>query len=202
MHKVLECLRINCYLRESSVLVDIGAGLGRPLLHALLLHNIAHAYGVELDRVKVAKADAFCKGVVEELSNRGVISNQQQQGTDARNTAASQQQQLRTAAGDSSNGRRVSATTTAGIDTGGGGSSRRSIPADSAAGSCDQSTAAATGAGCGGGAKGRKGCSSKAKGSLKPPHSTPIITCASIEQVSSVVSLLIIQSDLSDYVRP
>jgi hypothetical protein len=39
----------------------------------LLLHGPAHGYGVELDRVKVAKAEAFCRGVIDELASRGVL---------------------------------------------------------------------------------------------------------------------------------
>jgi hypothetical protein len=33
----------------------------RPLLHALLVHGVAGGVGVELDAVKVAKAEAFCR---------------------------------------------------------------------------------------------------------------------------------------------
>eukprot|EP00775_Hariotina_reticulata_P002166 gene2166-2485_t len=57
MHKVLECMRHNCGLGKQSTVIDIGAGLGRPLLHALLIHEVAHGYGVELDRVKITSLE-------------------------------------------------------------------------------------------------------------------------------------------------
>lgn len=130
----------------------------------------------------MAKADAFCKGVLEELISRGIISDQQQQQMeDTCNTAASQQPRI------SASSRSVSTTavisnTSSSID------SRQSGEKDSAAGDCDQigrnaGSVAASAGGGGGGGKGRKAASSKAKGSLRPPHSTPIITCAAIEQV-------------------
>ena len=134
MDKVLECLRDKCCLDSRSVLVDIGAGLGRccggggfwrlllhthlphfrhqhcplaalhlqalglsrpcllltplpslpshfpalpcpkcrPLMHALLEPGIAGATGVEIDRIKCDKADAFLRQAVLELQRRGV----------------------------------------------------------------------------------------------------------------------------------
>lgn len=72
MDKVLECLRSRCCLDSRSVLVDIGAGLGRPLMHALLEPGIAGARGIEIDRIKCDKAVAFLRQATLELQRRGV----------------------------------------------------------------------------------------------------------------------------------
>jgi hypothetical protein len=53
--RILTSLHHNCGLGPDSVLVDIGAGLGRPLLHAMHSHGIKGGFGIELDTVKVAK---------------------------------------------------------------------------------------------------------------------------------------------------
>ena len=39
----------------------------RPLLHALLVYSVAAAYGIELDSVKVAKANSLIKKVVKKM---------------------------------------------------------------------------------------------------------------------------------------
>ena len=75
MHKVLECFRARCGLDAGSRLVDIGAGLGRPLLHALIEPGIASAFGVEIDRVKVDKADAFLRQTLAEMRRRGLATD-------------------------------------------------------------------------------------------------------------------------------
>eukprot|EP00798_Chlamydomonas_sp_ICE-L_P021108 gene21108-27996_t len=72
MQKVLDSMRYNTGLGKGSTMVDIGAGLGRPLLHALLDPGVAGTFGIELDHVKVAKARAFLKQVDSGLSKRGV----------------------------------------------------------------------------------------------------------------------------------
>ncbi|KAI7841649.1 hypothetical protein COHA_004669 [Chlorella ohadii] len=72
MDKVLECMRARCGLDGTSVMVDVGAGLGRPLMHALLEPGIAGARGIEIDRIKCDKAAAFLKQAVAELQRRGV----------------------------------------------------------------------------------------------------------------------------------
>ncbi|KAL4855805.1 hypothetical protein ACK3TF_003578 [Chlorella vulgaris] len=72
MDKVVECMAAKCGLDSRSVMVDIGAGLGRPLLHALLEPGIAGARGIEIDRIKCDKAAAFCKQAVAELRRRGI----------------------------------------------------------------------------------------------------------------------------------
>lgn len=44
----------------------------RPLLHAALRYGLSGAYGVELDPVKVSKAEAFIAHVLRELTLRGI----------------------------------------------------------------------------------------------------------------------------------
>eukprot|EP00887_Chlorella_sp_A99_P002183 scaffold21.g2183.t1 len=73
MQKVVESLRAHCGLDSSSHLVDIGAGLGRPLMHALVDPGIASAAGVEIDRIKCDKASAFLAQTIAELRRRGLL---------------------------------------------------------------------------------------------------------------------------------
>lgn len=47
--------------------------LRRPLLHALVSSGVAHAWGVELDRIKCDKAAAFGRHVVAILASRGML---------------------------------------------------------------------------------------------------------------------------------
>lgn len=70
MKKVVNCLQHFCNLNSSSQLVDIGAGLGRPLLHALVSPGIASAHGIEIDRIKCDKAEAFLKQTLLVLGRR------------------------------------------------------------------------------------------------------------------------------------
>jgi hypothetical protein len=72
MQRVLDCMAHSCGLGPSSALLDVGAGLGRPLLHARVSHGVQRLYGVEIDRVKVAKAEAFLTQASAALSARGV----------------------------------------------------------------------------------------------------------------------------------
>mmetsp|Transcript_3543 Transcript_3543/g.9012 ORF Transcript_3543/g.9012 Transcript_3543/m.9012 type:complete len:663 (-) Transcript_3543:256-2244(-) len=65
---VLDAMALHGCLCDDSVLLDVGAGLGRPLLHARISHDVAHAYGIELDRVKCDKAAAFGARTLEELA--------------------------------------------------------------------------------------------------------------------------------------
>jgi hypothetical protein len=64
---ILDAMALHSCLCEDSILVDVGAGLARPLLHAYLSHKVAHAYGIEFDQVKCDKADAFGKRTLEEV---------------------------------------------------------------------------------------------------------------------------------------
>lgn len=77
MDRVLECMRQKCGLDARSVLVDVGAGLGRPLMHALLSPGIAGARGIEIDRIKCDKAAAFLRQAIAQLARRGVIQDAQ-----------------------------------------------------------------------------------------------------------------------------
>ncbi|GAB4821524.1 hypothetical protein N2152v2_008570 [Parachlorella kessleri] len=73
MQKVLTALRDKCGLDSNSRLVDIGAGLGRPLMHALVDPGIASGFGVEIDRIKCDKAAAFLRQALVELRRKGVV---------------------------------------------------------------------------------------------------------------------------------
>ncbi|PNH02098.1 hypothetical protein TSOC_011949 [Tetrabaena socialis] len=73
MQKVLDCLRRNCGLDIRSTVVDIGAGLGRPLLHAMVDAGVSAAWGVELDRVKCDKAAAFLGHVLHHMVERELL---------------------------------------------------------------------------------------------------------------------------------
>ncbi|GLC44004.1 hypothetical protein PLESTB_000218900 [Pleodorina starrii] len=75
MQKVLDCLKHNSGLDARSVFVDIGAGLGRPLLHAMVSMGVSSAWGVELDRVKCDKAAAFCENVLHHLITQEVLAS-------------------------------------------------------------------------------------------------------------------------------
>jgi len=82
MQRVLDCLARSCGMTGDggagggagggSALLDVGAGLGRPLLHAAVSHGVRRLYGVEIDRVKVAKAEAFVRQAVAALAVKGV----------------------------------------------------------------------------------------------------------------------------------
>ncbi|KAL6767170.1 hypothetical protein ACKKBG_A38890 [Auxenochlorella protothecoides x Auxenochlorella symbiontica] len=71
--KVLAAMSKHCGLDKDSVLVDIGAGLGRPLLHALIEPGVKATHGVELDQIKVDKAHAFLKQTAQRLQARGLV---------------------------------------------------------------------------------------------------------------------------------
>jgi hypothetical protein len=72
MQRMLAIMREHCGLDASSHLVDIGAGLGRPLIHALVTEGISGATGIELDFIKCMKADAFLKQTAKSLLKRGL----------------------------------------------------------------------------------------------------------------------------------
>ena len=71
MGKVVQAWERHCGLDREAVMVDVGSGLGRPLLHALASHGIAKAVGIEVDAVKVAKARALVENVGKALSGGG-----------------------------------------------------------------------------------------------------------------------------------
>ena len=71
MGRVLAAMAEHCGgLGPGDHLLDVGAGLGRPLLHALAL-GVGAASGVEVDGVKVEKAVAFVEQAARALAGRG-----------------------------------------------------------------------------------------------------------------------------------
>jgi hypothetical protein len=74
MQRLLTTMRERCGLGPDSHLVDVGAGLGRPLLHALVTEGLAGAFGVELDAIKCMKADAFLRQTAIAAARRGLVS--------------------------------------------------------------------------------------------------------------------------------
>ena len=180
-----------------------------------MLHGIAHVYGVELDSVKVAKAEAFCKGVINELALRGVLTN----SSSSNNSSAKDSSSAADAAGKAAaaaTARAEGGTTQAGSQ----GSDVSNVsddtqvvldcasqtdrppkPAAAAAGKqADQPTGAAAAAGAqkaaqppaaaAAAAVSGKKAAAKLKGeALLWPASRPIITCAAVEQVSCLCAL-------------
>ncbi|KAK9822757.1 hypothetical protein WJX74_005268 [Apatococcus lobatus] len=59
MQLVLDALETHCGLAASSSLIDVGSGLGRPLMHACVSHGLTACHGIEIDFIKCAKANAF-----------------------------------------------------------------------------------------------------------------------------------------------
>ena len=88
MHLVLDGFVEHAKLNSDSVFLDIGSGLGRPALHAIIHSKIKkvsqlvitssitslnrfinpQSYGIECDPVKLQKAGPFMKSVASELS--------------------------------------------------------------------------------------------------------------------------------------
>jgi hypothetical protein len=174
----------------------------RPLLHALLLQGVAHGYGVELDRVKVAKAEAFCRGVLEELSQRGMFtdgsSSSEVAAASTNGAAAVKQKQLQgtashtdvagSAAEDQCKQQQVQEKVQEQTQEESVGSQPCSEPLSQAELSMDASSQASTAAAADSTAAGAGSSKAPCKGSkskllLQQPQSSPIITCASIEQV-------------------
>lgn len=73
MAKVLASLTTRCDLGPSSCLVDIGAGLARPLLHAAIVPGVRKTVGIEVDSIKVIKAEAFVERVCTRLRKKGLV---------------------------------------------------------------------------------------------------------------------------------
>ncbi|GAX78395.1 hypothetical protein CEUSTIGMA_g5837.t1 [Chlamydomonas eustigma] len=71
MQKIFDKLHHNCGFDQNSVLVDVGAGLGRPMLHAMFSPGVKGSFGIELDHVKVQKAKAFMKNTLHDMKLRG-----------------------------------------------------------------------------------------------------------------------------------
>lgn len=71
--KVLDALKEHAGLDDQSVVLDVGSGLGRPLLHALLHSRVSATYGIEVDAVKCQKAAPFVGSVVKDLEALGGV---------------------------------------------------------------------------------------------------------------------------------
>lgn len=59
-------------LGPDANLVDVGAGLGRPLLHAAVTKGLRGVWGVELDAIKCMKAAAFLEKTAQQAVARGL----------------------------------------------------------------------------------------------------------------------------------
>ena len=68
MRLVLDAFKEHAGLDAKSVFLDIGSGLGRPVLHAIVHSNVQVSYGIECDPVKNQKATYFVQSVVRELT--------------------------------------------------------------------------------------------------------------------------------------
>ena len=53
MSRVLDALAAETALGPDSVMLDVGGGLGRPLMHALVSHDIKRAVGIIDGRVNI-----------------------------------------------------------------------------------------------------------------------------------------------------
>lgn len=66
-------MKTHCGLDSSSHIIDIGSGLGRPLLHALITEGIADAGGIEVDPIKCMKAESFLRHTYDALLKKNII---------------------------------------------------------------------------------------------------------------------------------
>ncbi len=71
--RVMASLKDKTGMGRSSTFLDIGAGLGHPLLHASLEAGVRRARGIENDPVKVMKAEAFLSRVFTDLRMKGAL---------------------------------------------------------------------------------------------------------------------------------
>lgn len=67
MEKILQCMKEKCDLDGTSHLMDVGSGLCRPLVHAMVTAQVGQTTGVEIDRIKCMKAEAFCSQMKKHL---------------------------------------------------------------------------------------------------------------------------------------
>ncbi|KIY96809.1 hypothetical protein MNEG_11153 [Monoraphidium neglectum] len=72
VQQIMESMADVCGLSSSSVLVDIGAGIGRPLLHAMHHPGVGASWGVEIDPVKCSKGRAYVQLVVRDMAGAGL----------------------------------------------------------------------------------------------------------------------------------
>ena len=69
--KIMEALAEFGGMDKSSTLLDVGAGLGRPLLHALVAYGVKSIRGIEVDPVKCQKAKVFVEKTLEMVNKKG-----------------------------------------------------------------------------------------------------------------------------------
>ena len=75
MDAVVTALKRHCDLTEGSAFVDVGAGLGRPLMHVMVTPRIRRLWGIEMDCIKVQKALAFLRQIQQKLQTEGILSD-------------------------------------------------------------------------------------------------------------------------------
>ena len=73
MDAVVTALQMKCDMTQESALVDVGAGLGRPLMHAMVSPGVKALWGIEVDAIKVQKAEAFVRQVMQKLKAEGAV---------------------------------------------------------------------------------------------------------------------------------
>lgn len=67
MTKIMDALQTSCGMDENSTFVDMGAGIGGPLLHSMLQVGCIGNFGIEIDPIKVQKAEVVIKRVIEDI---------------------------------------------------------------------------------------------------------------------------------------
>ena len=76
MAAVVASMRRHCSFAADSRFVDVGAGLGRPLMHALVSPGVTSLWGIEVDSVKVQKALAFMGHIRQKLVADQIIDSE------------------------------------------------------------------------------------------------------------------------------
>lgn len=70
-HSMETCAGMN-NKKEPVVLMDVGSGLCRPLVHALVTGRASSCTGVEVDSIKCVKAEAFCSQIKRSIVRKGM----------------------------------------------------------------------------------------------------------------------------------
>lgn len=70
---MVRALKRHCDLACESGFVDIGAGLGRPLVHVMVMPGVKRLWGIEMDSIKVQKALAFLRQMQQKLCMEGIL---------------------------------------------------------------------------------------------------------------------------------